>query len=563
MTNILLHTSSGRTSTGRSTSLYLLALVVVFVGTVALVGPSGDFPLNDDWSYAIATRTLVATGAWHPTGWTSMPLITNALWAAPICAASSCSFNDLRLTTLLASLLFFSATFFLVRVNCNRNALPLLSAILVAFNPIVYTLSFTFMADVLFSALLTLSILFFFLSIEQDSVLLAVLGTILALAATMSRQLGLCVPVGYLIVRMLQPGHGRRKYILAFAPFILCAASLALFNGWLRETGRIPLTYYAPLQEIVALLQSPVKLILRISYNLVEFLLYLGLFSSPVLVLTTRPAVVAKTQSWVRNGPLVVAAAATLICAVCMIARRQIMPLGMNMLIPQGIGPLTLRDAAILDLPNVPALPSIFWICVTLISLWGTFELVARVAIYATNTVSTRRYRNFSDAEAGILLAVVSILAYITPLLATRIFDRYFIPLLPLVLFFLVHVSAADSVKRYRMIGSAALCLMTAGFAVLTTHDYMAWNRARWRAIADLQNSGDARPTTLDGGLEYNGLFSYNPFYQIRDGKSWWWIDKDNYQITFGPIPGMKIFNEYPYEVLLPPVKRSILVLKR
>jgi hypothetical protein len=91
----------------------------------------------------------------------------------------------------------------------------------------------------------------------------------------------------------------------------------------------------------------------------------------------------------------------------------------------------------------------------------------------------------------------------------------------------------------------------------------MAWNRARWAANNDLQKAGIAGPANLDGGFEYNGLFSYDPSYQRSDGKSWWWIDKDDYQITFGPIDGMKIVKDYPYETLLPPAKRSILVLTK
>jgi hypothetical protein len=88
----------------RRSVFHLMALVVIFIGSVAFVGVSGDFPLRDDWSFAIATRTLVATHIWMPHGWSSMTLISNALWAAPICAASPCGFDDLRLTTLLASL---------------------------------------------------------------------------------------------------------------------------------------------------------------------------------------------------------------------------------------------------------------------------------------------------------------------------------------------------------------------------------------------------------------------------------------------------------------------------
>ena len=190
------------------------------------------------------------------------------------------------------------------------------------------------------------------------------------------------------------------------------------------------------------------------------------------------------------------------------------------------------------------------------------FELTARGAIYAVNTVLTRRFGRFEPGEAGVLFAATAILAYYAPLLLLpAVFDRYNLPVLPITLFFLASVSAAGSISRFRIFASLVLCLLIAIFSVLGAHDYMAWNRARWTAIADLQNAGIATPANLDGGLEYNGYFSYNPSGERREGKSWWWIDKDDYQITFGPIAGMRIFKTYPYETLLPPATRAIQVL--
>src|SRR6516165_52455 len=94
---VLLHRSfSSLALVAKSLLFQPLALAIIFVGTFAFVGPWGDFPLNDDWSYATSTRTLVTTGSWKPIGQTGMTLITNAVWAAPFCSASHCSFDDDR-----------------------------------------------------------------------------------------------------------------------------------------------------------------------------------------------------------------------------------------------------------------------------------------------------------------------------------------------------------------------------------------------------------------------------------------------------------------------------------
>ena len=120
---------------------------------------------------------------------------------------------------------------------------------MVAFNPIAYALSFTFMTDILFTALLTISAFLFIVSLERNSDGLALLGALVALAATMSRQLGLCIPIAYMVARLLQEGDWRRKSIMALAPLILCAGSFMLFDGWLREAGRGAAPLWRPVRR--------------------------------------------------------------------------------------------------------------------------------------------------------------------------------------------------------------------------------------------------------------------------------------------------------------------------
>jgi hypothetical protein len=553
---------------GRNPCIQLLALAALFASTIILVGPAGDFPLDDDWSYATSVRTFVTTGEWRPGGWTSMPLISNALWAAPICAASACTFVDLRITTLLASALLFAATYFLLKRHGEATILPLMAATLMAFNPIAYALSFTFMSDILFSALLTLSALLLVLSLERDSVALAALGTALALAATLSRQLGLCVPLAYLVVRMLQPGRWRPKLVSGLVPLILCAGSLLLLRAWLQATGRLPALYNMSPMPVTQALSAATWRFLFSIFNLSTALLYAGLFSLPMLLLTQPAIPVDTAASRLRKLPLYAGAAVAILAIGSMVYLHRIMPLlgnvvSGNILVPQGIGPLTLRDTYILGLPNVAPLPRLFWIAVTLLSLWGAFQLVIRSVAYVVNTVARMRQGRLDAVKVSTVFPATAIVFYLAPLLWTGLFDRHLLPALPLILSFSIGASGSPSVERYRVVAAALLTLAMTVFAVLATHDYMAWNRARWSAISELQKTHDAGPANLDGGFEYNGLFSYDPSYRDVDGRSWWWVQKDDYQITFGPIAGMSIVKSYTYRTLLPPGNRSILVLHK
>jgi len=100
-------------------------------------------------------------------------------------------------------------------------------------------------------------------------------------------------------------------------------------------------------------------------------------------------------------------------------------------------------------------------------------------------------------------------------------------------------------------------------FSVCTTRDYLAWNRTRWKALRELMASGNISPSDVDGGFEFNGWYLYDPAYEEKAGKSWWWVQKDSFLITFGERPGYKMIKEYKFSRWLPPGTGHILVLKK
>ena len=74
----------------------LIFLAVLWLAVIAVVNPTGDFPINDDWSYGLAVRSLISRHAWRPTDFTSMPLVAQALWGSLFCLPFGFSFTALR-----------------------------------------------------------------------------------------------------------------------------------------------------------------------------------------------------------------------------------------------------------------------------------------------------------------------------------------------------------------------------------------------------------------------------------------------------------------------------------
>ena len=62
----------------------LTCLVLAFALALLLIGPSGNFPLLDDWSFAAAVRGILEDGTFRPPDWTAMTLVMHTVWGSAI-----------------------------------------------------------------------------------------------------------------------------------------------------------------------------------------------------------------------------------------------------------------------------------------------------------------------------------------------------------------------------------------------------------------------------------------------------------------------------------------------
>src|SRR5258706_12410980 len=60
-----------------------LAIVLgVWAAAIAIIHPRGEFPILDDWDFAIATWNFARTGHFHFTSFTAVSLRAMGLWGA-------------------------------------------------------------------------------------------------------------------------------------------------------------------------------------------------------------------------------------------------------------------------------------------------------------------------------------------------------------------------------------------------------------------------------------------------------------------------------------------------
>lgn len=544
----------------------LVILMAAWLVSLMVVNPIGNFPLNDDWSFGRAVQHLVERDDFRPTGWASMPLLTNVVWGALFCLPAGFSFTALRLSTLTLSLCGMLGTYWLARELRLSRGLAIFSALVMGFNPITFALSNTFMTDVPFSAMIVLAVIFLFRNLVNTSKRDWLIGLVLVVAATLSRQLAIAVPLAFAVTVILREGVAWRNLLRAGIPAAACIGSLLLFQHWLAATGRLPANYDAKNHLLRLAFSHPSWLLGNVEDKFYSCLLYLGLFLSPILTLVL-PGL------WVAQRKRIAIALAFSFLLILHLAIRYgqlnesfLMPTSLNILVKSGIGPVTLRDAFILNLNHAAALPPGFWLGVTIISLFGAVALLAVISVAVVHLVARLWSKKTDASDASNLFLWLTTVIYLLPLLVGGFFDRYLIVVVPLLAVFSASFFPPQfPAIKFRLGRLMAMVLLvgTILFAIGTTRDYLEWNRVRWRAIRELITDQHVRPDQIDGGFEFGGLYFYDSQYQPGSHKSWWWIQDDTYQISFGPVPGFAIVKEYDYVNWLPPHRSRICVLKK
>lgn len=530
----------------KATAADLCFIILVWLASIYIVNPAGNFPLNDDWSFAKTVEIFIETGIFHPGGWTAMPLLTNVLWGALFCIPLDFSFESLRISTLTIALAGIVATYMLVSETGASRAASLIAGFTVGFGPIYYALSYTFMTDVPFTAICTISTLLFVRHLENNSKSTYILAIVFAVLATLSRQLALFVPIAFALTYLITYKISLKGIATALLPIIACVSSLLILRHWLEITDRIPELYDSSNGKIIASLTSN-SWIFRAANNGYVMLHYLGLLISPIAILLAKSII--KTKADIAT----IISISTLLAIMAVVnfqfTGQSLMPLSENILVKSGVGPHTLHDAFILGINKPKELPPAFWILTTFVSFSGAAILLFTLL---KNIILSAQYlcnRQHSTKENIRLFLLLSLIIYLFPVIITGYFDRYLIPILPILaaLFACTNNNEDKINTAINTYLSVSFIVMFAIISTLSTRDFLNWNRLRWEAIEYLTTIKHIDKKEIDGGFEFNGLNHYKEHFKQDPRKSWWWVYNDIYRIGFGENQDYKIIKEYPF----------------
>ena len=513
-------------------------LTGLWVGLILLADPRGEFSLNDGWSYAKSAQNLVQQGRLELGGWTSMPLLVHLLWGALFCLPFGFSLEALRVSALVAGWGLLVAVYLFQRADQSSRAASLLGNLVLLVIPLFLPLSLTFMTDLFFALLLAGAVFCLDRYLGSSSNTALAVGLVLAGTATLTRQLGLAICPAFAAAMWIRHGLNRKSIIPAGWVLAATILPLALYLLFAHVYLGFPGAYRIMESGLLSGLGQGL-LALRVLNNAAVCLTYLGLFLFPLLAWKAAADWLGKTPKG-KKQYLAALGLATALLSLPFLIQSTLMPLGRNILVKAGIGPLALADAHLLGLDNYPPLSPLLWGAVTLLSLAGG-------GILAVETGKWIRDLTRGRADLLTLTALIYLLALLP---AQTLFDRYLFPAAVLMLIGPLRIRPIKPPVLLKTLTGLTLAhLALLGFLSLAgSHDYMAWNRARWRALDHLTQEMGIPWQEIDGGFEFNGWHGYDLHHEPRPRKKLGGgVEDDQYMVAFGPVPGFRAIREYPY----------------
>jgi hypothetical protein len=493
--------------------------VIVLMSAVPLLvlRPLHDTPFVDDWAYAWSVEHLLRTGELRILDWSVSLNAAHVLWGALFCAPLGFSFTALRLSTWVLSVLGLVGFYVLLRELGASRRDTLLGVALVCFYPVYFILSFSFMTDVPFVAL----VMWFFA----------------ALVRSVARE-----------------SDGALAAAVVFACLAVAVRPVGVFlSGVLLLTPRPPLGGWGALGRRLVVAAAPVVVLLLLTLARPALTAYRADLTWVEGSYAWRAAYWTLDLAWLPTwlAMNVTATVGTLGTALVPLALGSLQRANVRAALPTAllVGAALSSELVLRGRVRAPLDPEFIW------SLW---ELGATETLVPPAVVPARP---LAWALALTLAAVLVVALALAPLIGRRpsrearslawgalgyfvlttvlwmFYDRY---LLPLVVIVAAVRLGTSGIARPRL--ALAGVALLASISVVGTRDHLQYSHALWDAVGWARRAG-IEDGAIDGGYIVNGWLQYaHPEHATRapDG------DVKVPDVNGGERPRYRIGNDVP-----------------
>ncbi len=506
-------------------------ILLVWAAAIAVIRPRGDFPLNDDWDFAIATWNFARTGHFHFTAFTAVSLRAQVLWGAAWTVLFGQSFDVLRASTLTLA----AATIVVIHMTLRRAEIArfgrIVATLAFAFHPVFIWASCTYMTEVPFVFASAVAFYFFYR-------VHTVRGCLATIVSWFVRQTGVTNLLAPLVITVGYRRPGWRRAATAISITLLLFIVLLIFRrDWISGSPEEFANHFKMWRESSFRLPQQISVI----YHYTVFNVQNGaLFFLPLVA-----ALIARRKGWLDRALISGFALLILFRAQSLIGMGHPMPyfanpyccdiLAGNTLVDFGLGQTTLTDVWSLGYPYPFHLTSAGRLLLTYGSvIAGGFLLWAFLATF-------RR-----ESPLIVHLAGWTVIAGTVGLFGSGLYvDRYSLDSAWPICFLLAAVIPWER-RLARSISVAVLVAMTI-FSTMSVQEYFAWNRARWRAVHALRARG-VPVQTIDGGSEVMSFYELPHATQQKRRQLIFAPPERIYLLAFRPIPGYQVIAHEPFE---------------
>ena len=527
----------------------VLAITLLWAGAILIVHPWGNFPINDDWSWALAVDAAVTHHTWHLTDFTGMPLATQIVWGSLFCLPFGFSFVALRVSTLVLSWVALVGVFALLKECGGTRPQAIVGTLAVLLSPLFFALSLTFMTDVPFIACAVWAVVFTVRYQRDERPIQFAAIVALLLAATLERQTGIPLAVAIALALAVSPG----RWLYAVAAATLPIAALYAYGAALAHFGTVPFYYNTKGAYLLAtLLSGSRSMVWATVVAAVRTYVYLGVLMAPVVL-------ASRLTRWRSGAAGALGAALVVVPGAVVRYMRQWMPIDQSILWNVGLNPIVITGSEFW-----PQAPHRLWIAITLAGLIFAAIVWMEIILVAARNLKTIAA---SRRSAGPIVALsASLVLSTTPLWFVQTFDRYYLwPfVLLLALWTQLRARATSNPVETSRPGMAAAAVVLGCLALFDTvalHDYFAFSRARWAAVNALRAAG-MPGDDIDGGFEVNGLLSYHPERPFVEKDAWFLFKtRPAALLSLGPVEGYAFAAAYEFRRWMPPGAGVVYVL--
>ncbi len=438
--------------------LLAIAVILAGFGIVLLAMPIvHNFAIIDDWTYARNVERVVAGQGFAPSEYAQATLISHTYWGALFARLFGMNFTSLTAATVGMALAAALSFYALLR---SLGYSPLLSGLgvgLLTLNPYFINLTYSFMTDITFLALLLLGCLFYFKGFagfdSRWGYAWLLLGSLFASLAFLTRQFGLALPAAALLWLLA----GRRWSWRGVAAVALLPALVAAgYYLWSRGFGP---TFSSSVsrEELFDLIRRPSVYATRAAH-----FVYLSML---------LPGVLVPLYGRVRHWKIVTALALSVAEAVFLLWQVK------QGQVEQGVGTLNELSYSWLTL-SVPD-PTLIYCLGAALTVW----LAAGIAERAWPGFVLLLRRKRAPVAADFLYILAFILFVGTYFVSAGFLDRYWLPLLPfLIAAGLASLRGSSYLRRLFVVGVVAALGIYGSLVHLDMYAQVGttWEAGRW-----------------------------------------------------------------------------------